>query len=97
MQPLAQRLSLLAFKFDKPMRDVIFIQEIIELFSFAGTARRENAQPGKFPIASEPAATHDECVYDGSAHAWQFGERSAEFGSGHLKYLRFRRSHAGIG
>ena len=90
MQPFAERLSLLAFKFDEPMRDVIFIQEIIELTSFAIAARRENAQPGKFAIAPEPPATHDEGVYDGGAHARQFGERVPQFDSRHFENFRFR-------
>ena len=97
MQPFAERLSLFAFKFDEPMGDVIFIQEIIELMSFACAACRENAQPSKFPIASDPSPTHDECVDDRGAYAGQFGERAPQFSCGHVKYLRFRRGHAGAG
>ena len=52
MQTFAQGLSLFALKFDEPMRDMIFVEEIIELMSFACAAGREHAQPGKFPIAA---------------------------------------------
>ena len=86
---------MLALKFDEPVRDVIFIEEIIELMSFACVACRENAKPGKFPIASEATATHDECVHDGRAHTRYFGERAPEFGRWHFENFRFRRSHAG--
>src|SRR5437867_6488374 len=93
MQTFAQCLSLFALKFDEPMRDTIFVEEIIELTAFACAACSENAQPGKLPIASQSLATHDQCLYDDLAHTGQFGERAPEFGRGHVEYLGFRRGY----
>ena len=44
MQAFTQGLSLFALKLDEAMRDVILVEEIVELMSFAGhRARREPA------------------------------------------------------
>src|SRR5436853_4805518 len=79
------------------MRNMIFVEEIIELVSFAVTARREYAQAGKFRIAQKPAATHDEGVDNGRADTGQFGERALKISRGNVKNLAFRRSHSRAG
>ena len=89
MQPFAERLSLLVFKFDEPMRDVIFVQEIIQLMSLARAALGQNAQPGKLPVAPDPATTHNQRIDDGPAHARQFGKRAPKFGCGYMEDFGF--------
>jgi hypothetical protein len=93
VQTFAECLSLFALEFDEPMGDAILVEKIIKLMSFARSGCREDAQPGKFPIASQSFATHDQCLYDRLAHAWQFGERAPEFSRGHVEYLRLFRRH----
>ena len=56
MKTFAERLSLFAFKFDQPMRDAIFIEEIIELMSFAHRRLARTRMPGKFAIAARAVA-----------------------------------------
>src|SRR5438876_1446101 len=74
------------------MRNAILVEKIIKLMSFPCAGCRENAQPGKFPIASQSFSAHDQCLYDRLAYAGRFGERAPEFSRGHVEYLRlFRR------
>src|SRR4030088_1891684 len=79
------------------MRNMIFVEEIIELVSFAVTARREHAQAGKLRIAQKPAATHDERIDNGRADTGQFGERALKISRRNVKNLAFRRSHSRTG
>ena len=90
METFAQGLSLFALKFNEPMRDMIFVEKIIELMAFACAAGRKNAQPGKFRIASQSAATHNECIDNGRADTGQFGERAPKFIGRNVKYLTLR-------
>lgn len=64
---------------------------------FARMAQGENAQSGKFPIASQPAAAHDQCIYDRRAHPGQFSEGAPEFSRRQVEYLGFRGVHARAG
>ena len=93
MQTFAQCLSLFALEFDEPMRNTILIEKIIKLASFARAGCCENAQPGKFPIASQSFSTHDQRLYDCLAHTGQFGERASKFSRGHVEYLRLVRRY----
>ena len=56
MKTFAQRLSLFAFKFDQPMRDAIFVEEIIELMSIARIRGCQNTHARKFAIATRAGA-----------------------------------------
>ena len=69
------------------MWNAIFIEEIIKLMSFACARCRENAQPGKFPIAPQSLATHDQRLYDRLAYAGQFGERAPQLSRWHMEYF----------
>lgn len=80
MQAFAERLSLFALEFNQPMRDVILVEEVVELMTFARAAGGgENAQTGKFTITSQTTAAHDERIDDGRAHAGYFRESASQF------------------
>src|SRR5437667_5560280 len=85
MQTLAQRPALSALKFDQPMRDVVFVQEIVELMSITRAARSEHTQPCKLAIATQPASSHDQRVHDWLADPGQLGQGAPELSRWHVK------------
>ena len=56
VQPLAQATTVFALRINQPMRDVVLIQEVIELTAFARILRCHDAQPGKLAVALQAAA-----------------------------------------
>ena len=56
MQTFAQGLSLFALKVDEPMRDMIFVEEIVNQVPIARAIRRDDAQAGELAVAQQTLA-----------------------------------------
>ena len=73
------------------MRDMIFVEKIVELVAVSRTILRENAQPGKLAVALQPLPTHDERAHDRLADARQLGQRLAKPICGHFQIFALIR------
>src|SRR4029453_15530447 len=95
---LAESPAVVAFKTNQPVRDVIFVEKIVELAAFARTVLPGDSQaanffsrPPKFLLPPQPAPPHDERAYDPFAHARQLRERPPEPDRGHFQNLALIR------
>ena len=70
--PLRELLPLLTRCVDHPVWIMVFIKKIVELMSFARIAIGQDAQAGKFPIALQTFASHDQRAHDRFTHARNF-------------------------
>ena len=73
------------------MREVIFVEKIVELPAFARAILRDDAQTGKLLVSLQPAPPHDESADNQFAHTRQFRERPSQPFGGHLQNLAFSR------
>ena len=73
------------------MRNVIFVEEVVELVAFARAFLRYDAQPGKLAVAPQPLPAHNERAHDRLAYARQLRQRPANRLRGHLQNLGFIR------
>src|SRR5438477_12563496 len=82
---------------------MVLIEKIVELMSFARIAIGQNAQAGKFAIALQTFASHDQRAHDRFTHGWNLRQGTTEPGRGNLQELRFpgfaaySRNHRGSG
>ena len=97
MQAFAQGAPVFALKVDQPVRDMVFVEKIVELVAVSRTVLRENAQPGKLAVALQPLPTHDERAHDRLADAGQFRERLAKPVCGHFQNFALIRFASRIG
>ncbi len=91
VQPLAQRPPIFSFKSNQPVRNVILVEEIVELAAFARAVLRDDAQPRKLLVPLQSAPPHDESAHDHFAHTRQFCERLSQPCGGHFQNLAFIR------
>jgi hypothetical protein len=70
-QAFAKPAPVLAFKLNEPMRDMIFVEEIVDQVPIARAIRRDDAQADELAVAQQALAPHDECVHDGPADPGQ--------------------------
>src|SRR4029453_13166038 len=84
METFTQRLPLFAFEFYQPMRDAIFVEEIIELMSIAGIAAGQNTHPREFAIAAKPPPSHDQGIDDCLAYGGNFCQPAPKFRPPHV-------------
>src|SRR5436190_15133989 len=80
---------MVAFKSDQPMRDVILVEEIIELTALARAILGDYAEAGKVLVPLQPSAPHDECLDDRLTDARQFSKRLSETIRGHFQDFAF--------
>src|SRR5215471_14907999 len=95
MKAIGQFLSVLAVDIDKSMRDVILVEEIVDVMSFAIVAARQHAKAGKYAVAIQPPAAHDQRIDDCLAHGGNFRQGAPECGGGNVKYFGLFRFHSG--
>ena len=84
MQAAHERGALLALHVDQPMRDVVFVEKVIELPAFARLDLGQNPQTGELLVALQPHPAHDERVHDRLSDLRHFGQRASQFRRGHL-------------
>src|SRR5205814_7154948 len=65
MEALAQGLTIWALRLNQPVRNMILVEEIVDLISVPRAVQGDNAQAGKLAVAPESLPSHDE-----SAHDW---------------------------
>src|SRR6476659_10535958 len=76
------------------MRDVVFIQKIIDLMTVPRTARSEHTQSCKFAVPADSASPHDQRVHDWLANPWHAGQHAPEFSGRHVEDLAVVRCHS---
>src|SRR5436309_2299846 len=89
MEALAQSLAILALRVNQPMRNMIFVEEIVDLISITRTILSDDAQAGKLAVAPQSLPAHDERAHDRLAHPRQFGQGLPNRRRGHFQNLGF--------
>ena len=90
-QSFAEGTALFGLRINQPVRDMVLVEEIVKLASFARTIGGENTQPGKLAIAQQTLPPHDERAHDRLTDSRQFRQRLSHPRGRHFEDLALLR------
>src|SRR5207248_5208117 len=89
MQSIAESTPIVGLNSNYAMRDVIFVEKIVQLSAFARAILRDDSKTGKLLVPLQSASPHDESAHNQFAHTGQLRERLSQSFGGHLQNLAF--------